>query len=1393
MAESLKIPTPSKKKSVGKRLGLLVGLISLLLIVVIIGFRIFLTTDPGADFVENQVNKRSFGAVESIEISGLSGNPFGEFSLEGLKVKDKDGIWLEAKDVSMEWRPLSLLRRHVNIVDVKTGSIDVLRKPQLNNVESSGSFALPKISLGSLYVNSVNLDSSLIGRKVRLQIEGKFLSEYSGQMTSLLKISSVDVLGDILSVDISWTSSGRLSGTFDISGTEDGPIAALIKAPSETSVSGTGQIEGTDVSGEASLNLNFGAVTVVTAHSDWTDKELSLEGRAAMAAWPALNQLTGRIGNAAEFNALLNRDSKNGFNGQPFNVKLNTENITVEAEGELSETAELPRRTKVSATIARPERLMELPEGYELGVSDIKGLFSLSPNLSFEGRLNTARIVTPWGNAHALNGPVILMRSDNDSLNVVLDVTAKNIEVADFDNALGSNATLGLTAQYDPASQMVNAKRFEVKSGAQSLSAQGQVSVDLSMMDIQGNTALTIPADLGKSANIPAGKLVSDFVLEKTALSDIALSTMGRYDLANRSDGPLESLIGSHVVYSAAMIPIVGGANLDRFRVETPSVIAEISGTLNRQLNFSGEIQTLSPINFENMVVEADTRASFQVSGLRSDPAIRLEASSPNLRVNSFDLEAPRLRAELSNLLAAPSGPVLLKADTQYGALSGQANLSLGDIKRAKDVEILLGDITANGDISVDGQNLATGTLDARLANDGARSAIASLRFKPEGEEQGLVFNFEAESVAYQKIGFDSVMAKVEGTLERLAGSFVSKGTYDPAGDPQSFEINSPLEMERGLDGMTNISAMPKGLWNGLSITAPSPVTLAIGSQDLKLKAPISIDGNNVDLTYLRQSGRESFIARATNVPMRLFPMPGALADSRGRLSADINLRHEGGSLGGTTTLALSDWRGFEVASGKGLNAEFDVTYGTSSNWTLGGSSDQGFAVSGAGAFSMMRGTSLFDTRLNMSASVSGEFEANGPAETLLGLLTPANEDMDGQFDMALSLSGSAANPLLKGKAQGRDLKFEVPEIGTQIRQGVFTADFTNDTLTLSNMSMRDKNNGSLKAQGDFKLGPFGRPIGTGALTVTNFTALDRRDITAVFDGSLEFESTEKASALSGDMTIDKANLRQFVSAAASVIEIEVEEINRPPELEPISVKPSGNPINLDVNIRAPRNILVNSKGLDIELSMDTRVIGTIGEPQFFGTATVLRGGYKIAGKILAFESGSIEFNGPLEQAKVSLKAQTQTQNMAATVEIAGTVKSPEITLSSSPERPQDEVLSALLFGRSATELSAIESLQLASALAQFSGVGSGFDLLGGLRESLGISQLNIGTAADGTTQISGGRYLAENVYLQLFSGANLSQTGAIIDWEIKPDIALRSKILADNDQSLSLKWKKDF
>ena len=65
--------------------------------------------------------------------------------------------------------------------------------------------------------------------------------------------------------------------------------------------------------------------------------------------------------------------------------------------------------------------------------------------------------------------------------------------------------------------------------------------------------------------------------------------------------------------------------------------------------------------------------------------------------------------------------------------------------------------------------------------------------------------------------------------------------------------------------------------------------------------------------------------------------------------------------------------------------------------------------------------------------------------------------------------------------------------------------------------------------------------------------------------------------------------------------------------------------------------------------------------------------------------------------------------------------------------------------------------------------------------------------AEDGTAQITGGRYLARNVYLQVFSGVDASHSGAVIDWELRKNLSLRSKLQSDNEQSLSLSYKKDF
>ena len=255
----------------------------------------------------------------------------------------------------------------------------------------------------------------------------------------------------------------------------------------------------------------------------------------------------------------------------------------------------------------------------------------------------------------------------------------------------------------------------------------------------------------------------------------------------------------------------------------------------------------------------------------------------------------------------------------------------------------------------------------------------------------------------------------------------------------------------------------------------------------------------------------------------------------------------------------------------------------------------------------------------------------------------------------------------------------------------------------------------------------------------------------------------------------------------------EVEEVNLPPQRKKPEAKAAPYPIKLDLNVSAPRRIFIRSQGLDVEMSIDADIKGSALEPEIYGEARVIRGGYKIAGKELDFESGVIKFDGPVSTAKINFVANTETQNLDAGGKITGTVEKPEIELSSTPTRPDDEILSALLFGRSATELSAVEAAQLAGALAQFSGNGGGLDLMGGLRDALGVGQLSVGLSEDGSAQITGGRYLAKNVYLQVFSGVGENQSGAIIDWEVRRNLSLRSRVEADNEQALSLKWKRDF
>jgi translocation and assembly module TamB len=255
---------------------------------------------------------------------------------------------------------------------------------------------------------------------------------------------------------------------------------------------------------------------------------------------------------------------------------------------------------------------------------------------------------------------------------------------------------------------------------------------------------------------------------------------------------------------------------------------------------------------------------------------------------------------------------------------------------------------------------------------------------------------------------------------------------------------------------------------------------------------------------------------------------------------------------------------------------------------------------------------------------------------------------------------------------------------------------------------------------------------------------------------------------------------------------MDVVERNRPADLDQgLQRRPTTGGMILDLDLKAPRRIFVRGRGLDVELSLDAHVGGTSLAPQLSGVARMVRGEYDFAGKRFEFDDdGVVYLSTQLDQVRLNLSATRQDTALTAVVRILGTAAKPEITLTSKPELPSDEVLSQVLFGASAAQLSPIEAAQLASALAALAG-GGGFDVIGNLRSFARLDRLAFAESATGMT-VAGGKYVTDDVYVEIIGGGR-EGPAAQVEWRIRRTLSLVSRIGGQNDAKLSVRWRKDY
>ncbi|MCE8472355.1 translocation/assembly module TamB domain-containing protein, partial [Rhodovulum sulfidophilum] len=153
--------------------------------------------------------------------------------------------------------------------------------------------------------------------------------------------------------------------------------------------------------------------------------------------------------------------------------------------------------------------------------------------------------------------------------------------------------------------------------------------------------------------------------------------------------------------------------------------------------------------------------------------------------------------------------------------------------------------------------------------------------------------------------------------------------------------------------------------------------------------------------------------------------------------------------------------------------------------------------------------------------------------------------------------------------------------------------------------------------------------------------------------------------------------------------------------------------------------------------------------------------------------------------------AATQSGDVTARIVVEGPASAPEIKFSSSPELPQEEVISRILFGRGLDTLSPLQAAELASAVATLMGKG-GQGILGALRGATGLDDLDVNSTEEGGTELSAGKYLSDKVYSQVTVNQK-GQSEINLNLDVSPYVTLKGHAGAEGDTGIGIFYERDY
>jgi translocation and assembly module TamB len=420
--------------------------------------------------------------------------------------------------------------------------------------------------------------------------------------------------------------------------------------------------------------------------------------------------------------------------------------------------------------------------------------------------------------------------------------------------------------------------------------------------------------------------------------------------------------------------------------------------------------------------------------------------------------------------------------------------------------------------------------------------------------------------------------------------------------------------------------------------------------------------------------------------------------------------------------------------------------------------------------------------RVPFGADAPLALTVDGSADLALAnaYLSVGGDRARGLLTTTARVTGTRNAPRIEGAAKIANGHFRSAESGFELRNIEAVLASNERQIAITSLAASAPNGGKFTGQGGIRLEPLnGYPLSLNVkasnaqIASTELTTVVA-DVDARMTGSLTGQTQ-----IAGTATLDRWEIRVPQKLARPLNPIRVTHRNAPPGFKVAETeqpeRESGLTIGLDVTVRAPRRVFVRGQGIDAEFAGSVKVTGTVADPIADGRFELRRGDVSILSQRIALTRGDVIFAGSIEPS-LDIAGEVRKADLTATVAVKGKATEPAITLSSTPTLPQDEIMARLLFGKSVQQLSAFEAAQLAAAVARWSGLSTGPDIIDRLRSALGIDALNAVTDTGGGTAVSAGTYVGSGVYVGLVQGADATSGRATVEIDVSDNVKLRGE-----------------